>query len=637
MRKRKNGVGPVIAALLIAMLFGGCGQTEVPVPEEELKAHNELLKEWDEDYQNYQDELAAQRELLKEENKGKKRYNANFYYDNTKSMMGFVNTPLAVTSPYVDLIRESGNILKAAAYIDPSGISAYRLKKGDLYLEWMECSLSSEIMAGFTKVNGNMYTASDEEGSLERKADGVPIGPLSMLFSNEEGIDPSAITIIVTDMLEQGFEYDSMLERINQYMDCESDFGVAVLGAYSDYFGDVTFTSYANQGLAEVTVRNFDRRRAFFVIVLGPAEGVLQYYQDMSGECERLFGEWGSFYCDNREVSEAEQEIIPVPIQLRGFELQDSLYDKADVEEQRKLADKGQVLGSLNLNGSQLTKDETEYKNAFLIEKSNLLSFSTDDFILLCSLMDNSFQPEKQAVVYQQYPVSAESEEEEMLTLQDRIRKAEIKNGMTCYDIWKEGIVFKHYNEESGNWEKHDETIKSEKLSAGLYQMDGVQTELGKTMLGAGEHAAYLRVELNDDLETGYYYLSIPVAASVYQDNGDKEISNEPPSEEASEDKEGILCNMGTTAGDMADAVEKLTFLNHESNSHSLYYSWSSTDESVRKEVADTLGKAVDLQYIVKGIKRHYEDSVQDDTYTQEAEQLTDRYLYYVDFIIKMK
>lgn len=637
MRNRKKRIILWMVALAAAALLNGCGQADVPVPEE-IEAHSSILEKWRKDYRDYQDEWKRQEEARQTETENIK-YDADFFYDNTKSMLGFINSEGAASGTYVRLIREAGNILKSADYINPSGISAYRLKQSNTYLEWTKCSLSSEIMAGFTRVDDNMYTASDERGSLCRREDGSPIGPLSMLFSEEGFMDTSAVTIVVTDMLEQGFEYDSMLERMNVCLENVSDFGVAILGAYSDYDGDVTFTSYANQGLAEVTVRDFSGERAFFVIILGPADGVSQYYQDISNELGMLCSDWGGIYCENSSASknvQEQQELKPVPIPLGSFQLQEALYDAADVSKQRELKDIGQLIGSLNLSGKLFSAEDKTYENVFSIEKRNLISLSDDQFTMVCSLMEDSLQADKQAVVYHSYQGTSASESGGVM-LSDRIQKADIRDGMTCYEIKEDEIVFRYYDTGEGIWKEREDMLKGGSLQVWLGQMEGMQKELDKTLLAENECAAYLRVEWkaeSDAAERGWYYLSVPVAAAVYQEAVRTEAGDMAVSDGSIEERADILCEMGTTAGAVADAVEQLSFQEWRPESRSQYYSWASTDEDIKAAVSDTLAKAVDLQYIVKGIQRNCGKA---DADVLQEEEFSDSAVQYVDFLIQMK
>lgn len=672
----RQGLLPVLAGLL---LLTGCGQEAENIPQE-IELHAQELAQWREAYHAYEQEIQSAEQQPVSDTAGTEAvqaaYDAKLYYDNTKSMAGFINSQ-GVESEGYRLIDAMVELLKKANYIrhDTSdAINAFTLgtRQSNNTLQWMQhdlnyiaSNLRNEGLYTAVGVKGNLPRIRDEEGNVRI------VGPLSMLFSNTEELDPSAVTVIVTDMLEQGFQGETMYNWLIECLENEgSEFGAAVLGASIEYQGSFTFPGHVGSMTAvdEITVENFEGVRPLFIIIMGPAKGVKQYYQDMAAGLEEIFGDneeavWGGIYCGNEQNKEAtppksSTAAFPaVPRPLGSFQVMDALYDGASVSVQKKLQDICQILGSLNISGTNLTQiqesaEEEEaartisYENAFQIKGRNLIPIGSNRFTVVSSLLLTDFDPAKQAVSYQEYVGAALEREEDgqqPVAVQDWIEEVQGEAGMTVYSVQAERIVFQSYDEESGTWKNCSEDQYSGILSAGLYQVTGPQEELGKLILGGGKSAAYFRAELDNGgiLGPGHYYLSVPVTASVTPDGGQEETGGTDDSSVSKVQETGggikLLKAMCTTYDRLSAAAEQLTYLPEASTEAVAHYAWS------RENTSPELEKALDMDNIVQWLKNWSDEAISEKnasasrTEVQQPAQTTKEYVQYIDLIITLE
>lgn len=673
---RRMGLLPVLAGLL---LLTGCGQEAGNIPKE-IVLHAQELEQWRETYQICEQEMQAAAEAAAadtvETEAEQAAYNARMYYDNTKSMAGFINNQ-GVESEGYRLIDSAVGLLKKANYIchDTSdAITAFTLgtKQTDNTLQWMQHDLNyiasnlrnSELYTAIG-VKGNLPRIRDEEGNVSI------VGPLSMLFSGEEEMDPSVLTVIVTDMLEQGFKGESMYNWLKECLENgDREFGVAVFGASIAYNGNFTFPGHVSSMTAvdEITVENFDGIRPLFIIITGPAKGVSQYYQDMAGEFEEIFegeGEvvWGGIYCGNEQNRAAVVQtgvtpaIMAVPRPLGSFQMMEALYDGTNVSVQKKLENVCQILGSLNISGTNLTQiqaaDEEEtavqsisYENAFQLKGRNLIPIGSNHFTVVSSLLLTDFDPSKQAVCYQEYAgtsLERQEGEQQPITVQDWVEEVHGEAGMTVYSVKSEKMILQSYEKESGTWNNCGEGEYSGILSAGLYQVAGPQEELGKLILGEGKSAAYLRVELDNggSLGPGQYYLSIPITASVILgEKGEANMETNNYSAAKLQETGGgikLLKAMCTTYDRLSAAAERLVYLPAASTDAVAHYAWSQENTSPELE------KALDMDNIVQWLKNWSDEFISkqsasvSDTVGQQTAQPAKEYVQYIDLIITLE
>ena len=84
---------------------------------------------------------------------------------------------------------------------------------------------------------------------------------------------------MVTDLREQGFDLDDLVNGLLSYREAEPGAEICIVGCISDYTGELSVPAYSNSnaGADIASIDNYDGPAAYYYIMAGPTEQMDQY------------------------------------------------------------------------------------------------------------------------------------------------------------------------------------------------------------------------------------------------------------------------------------------------------------------------------------------------------------------------
>lgn len=282
MRKRLKIVSLLTALALLGGLLGGCGKSSrietdsVAVQETTDPLLAEHQKQLEQLNSSYTKRLTSNSQGVE----------FHLYYDDTQSMLGFVEAANGQNT-FVTMLDKSIDCAKGMLNNGFSALKAYTLvdeipgDKKNQELNWTEVDIVGALQAQFLR--SDFYTGSHtghREGTLTHAGTGTKVGPLARLFL--DGNDPfvkGTFTVVVTDLREQGFDLDDLVNGLLSYREAEPGAEICIVGCISDYTGELSVPVYSNSnaGADIASIDNYDGPAAYYYIMAGPTEQMDQY------------------------------------------------------------------------------------------------------------------------------------------------------------------------------------------------------------------------------------------------------------------------------------------------------------------------------------------------------------------------
>lgn len=282
MRKRLKIVSLLTALALLGGLLGGCGKSSrietdsVAVQETTDPLLAEHQKQLEQLNSSYTKRLTSNSQGVE----------FHLYYDDTQSMLGFVEAANGQNT-FVTMLDKSIDCAKGMLNNGFSALKAYTLvdeipgDKKNQELNWTEVDIVGALQAQFLR--SDFYTGSHtghREGTLTHAGTGTKVGPLARLFL--DGNDPfvkGTFTVVVTDLREQGFDLDDLVNGLLSYREAEPGAEICIVGCISDYTGELSVPAYSNSnaGADIASIDNYDGPAAYYYIMAGPTEQMDQY------------------------------------------------------------------------------------------------------------------------------------------------------------------------------------------------------------------------------------------------------------------------------------------------------------------------------------------------------------------------
>lgn len=281
MRWKKIGFGIWLAAVLA---MAGCGARDAAaeamgeaIPVEPIDGHQKELKE-----------LRA----LSEKTQEKTGTVFRIYYDNTRSMMGYVAVGDG-NNVYVNLLDAA--LDQATEMLDAGKNGLERMEAYVLTDLQPDNGINEELAWTQVDVEGSLhnyfmtesfYTGSHEghrEGTLDHTyGDGTvkKAGPLTRLFlDGNNPFEKDGLTVVVSDLMEQEFDLNTICDGIIEYCRKTEDAAVCIMACKSPFAGQLSVPVFSDTstGSKMVSVENYEGDAAFYYIITGPDDLVEAY------------------------------------------------------------------------------------------------------------------------------------------------------------------------------------------------------------------------------------------------------------------------------------------------------------------------------------------------------------------------
>ena len=270
MKFKKTAALFMAVSMVFTMVLSGCG-TQEQSPSKHL-----------------QDSVISEHQEIFDQQSGTI---FRMYYDNTESMMGFVNPMIQERekTSFVYSIDAAIDVASGMISAPANGIAdavGYALEADSSnILRWNKVEINDELQGQFCAKSFYTGSGGGRLGTLTEN--GKVIGPLGRLFQN--GANPFAadgLTVIVSDLMEQGFNLDTLRDGIQQYFS-ENEYAAAIiLGCTSEYVGNMSVPCFSgSSGTDIVTINNYDGPAAYYFLIVGPRNLAESYAQQLE---ERL-------------------------------------------------------------------------------------------------------------------------------------------------------------------------------------------------------------------------------------------------------------------------------------------------------------------------------------------------------------
>lgn len=282
MRKRLKAVSLLVTASLLCGLLSGCGgSARSTASSAAAEEEDDLLLAWHQEQLDYLNSTYKANHTASSQN-----VEFHLYYDDTQSMLGFVQADNGQNT-FVNMLDEAVDCAKSMLNDGFSELKAFTLVDevpGDgrnQELNWTEIDIIGSLQAQFMR--SDFYTGghtNHRDGTLNRTDTGAQAGPLARLFM--DGNNPfatGAVTVVVTDLREQGFNVDDLVDALLTYQNEEPTAEICIMACTSDYTGTISIPVYSNSntGTDIVSIDNYEGPAAYYYIVAGPAQQVDQY------------------------------------------------------------------------------------------------------------------------------------------------------------------------------------------------------------------------------------------------------------------------------------------------------------------------------------------------------------------------
>lgn len=281
MKFKKTAALFMAVSMAFTMVLSGCG-TQEQSPSEHLQdsvisEHKEIFDQLTKDSQKEEPDQSGTIFRM--------------YYDNTESMMGFVNPMIQdrKKTSFVYSIDAAIDVASGMISAPTNGIAdavGYALEADSSnILRWSKAEINDELQGQFCAKS--FYTGSGGGRLGVLNENGKVIGPLGKLFQNDETpFAADGLTVIVSDLMEQGFNLDTLRDGIQQYFS-ENEYAAAIiLGCTSEYMGNMSVPCFSgSSGTDIVTINNYNGPAAYYFLIVGPRNLAESYVQQLE---ERL-------------------------------------------------------------------------------------------------------------------------------------------------------------------------------------------------------------------------------------------------------------------------------------------------------------------------------------------------------------
>lgn len=506
------------------------------------------------------------------------------YYDNTESMMGFV-TPMIQErekTSFVYSIDAAIDVASGMISAPTNGIAdavGYALEADSSnILRWNEVEINDELQGQFCAKSFYTGSGGGRLGTLTEN--GKVIGPLGRLF--QKGANPFAVdglTVIVSDLMEQGFNLDTLRDGIQQYFS-ENEYAAAIiLGCTSKYVGNMSVPCFSgSSGTDIVTINNYDGPAAYYFLIVGPRNLAESYVQQLE---ERLYDsdiefERASYY----NSADINSTVAPLSFELVEDTMKDvkTLEGDAapkrreegrrgddDIEEEDKTESGERTLedvwGSANTNGV------SAQGNAFAAHVGRNSSSVFGSFIQLAAFAD---QP-------------------------DDVESEIVSSTLYVYD------------EEIGDWKEGSKNEQSE-YTLRMDSLEGPVTEINnssKIIVAEDREGVLLRCTM-DFSEEGALDRSKTYRVEVQLNNHREK--------DGDEDDDDDLLEMSITTSDFDTSLSALAMDKQDE------YNWAKSSKAAREAAASALMRTPKLNNLLNALSNL--------SYQPEKQQSQ-----YVDFI----
>lgn len=281
MKCKKAAALLTAVSMVFTMVLSGCG-TQEQSPSERL--NDSVITE----HQEVFDQLTEESQKKEPDQSGTI---FRMYYDNTESMMGFVNPMIQERekTSFVYSIDAAIDVASSMISAPTNGIAdavGYALEADSSnILRWNKVEINDELQGQFCAKSFYTGSGGGRLGTLTEN--GKVIGPLARLFQNDANpFAADGLTVVVSDLMEQGFNLDTLRDGIQQYFS-ENEYAAAIiLGCTSEYEGNMSVPCFsAASGTDIVTINNYDGPAAYYFLIVGPRNLAESYVQQLE---ERL-------------------------------------------------------------------------------------------------------------------------------------------------------------------------------------------------------------------------------------------------------------------------------------------------------------------------------------------------------------
>lgn len=549
MRKKLQAAALLTALALMCGLLGGCGKTRKPTTEAASAAQVETDSVLSE-HQAQMEQLSSNyQERSKVTSQG---VEFHLYYDDTQSMLGFVEADNGQNT-FVNMLDKSIDCAKGMLNDGFSALKAYTLvdeipnDHKNQELNWTEVDIVGSLQAQFLR--SDFYTGDHtghREGTLDHAETGTKVGPLARLFL--DGSDPftkGALTVVVTDLREQGFDLDDLVNGLLAYKDSEPTAEICIVGCTSNYTGELSIPVYSNSnaGADIASISNYDGPAAYYYIMAGPSEQMDRYIGVLQDSLQDENIAWATF--ETLTASEGE----PLNFSLMKNTMENKLAadllpagadSSANAAELPAASASGTIRGTAapvsTASAQSLTaKQILRTKKRDSRNESLLVSPYIDEVWGSANIKADEGAPTQQgAFDVTMSPNMGEGKsvafgEISLISayadLPDGTSAAaeQDKNLLADRTYWADPNGVQLYQKVNGSWLPAGDAALSS-VDVRFETVDGPLTEYNsqEVLLSANRHTAYLRVKLDNSQgvidTTQTYLLSVPIHTSMKSD-----------------------------------------------------------------------------------------------------------------------
>lgn len=218
--------------------------------------------------------------------------NANLYFDNTKSMYGYLADGSGQQSVFDLVCKDLIDVFKGFKKYSINAL----IPDNSNTLRWTDVGVS-----GFNYKNKSFYTF---KGLFDRPSE---TGPLQSLFIKANSVvDFKDLNIFITDLAEQEVNNKVLAEKINEVVLSENDHSVALYCVRSYFSGEahVPQSGVTTEGSTPMfSEYNYTGSRPFYILVVGPTIEVVSICNDFDSAFETTGLKEGTDYNSFRVLS----------------------------------------------------------------------------------------------------------------------------------------------------------------------------------------------------------------------------------------------------------------------------------------------------------------------------------------------
>lgn len=574
------------------------------------------------------------------------------YYDDTRSMMGFVTVGDG-NSTFVNLLDAS--VDQAIEMVDAKengikAVEAYTLVDEipgdgvDQELNWTKIDAVGSLKNYF--MAESFYTGSHDghrDGTLnhvDENGYSSQIGPLTRLFM--DGNNPFAkdgLTVVVSDLQEQGFDLYTISTAIADYCKEVPAAEACIIACTGPFSGQISVPVFSNNnaGSAMVSVNDYEGEATFYYVITGPANLVDSYcagIQSKMGNSPDLT--WATFRNqDTVYTKPLEFEMAPNTMAgVTSAELEDGKKqqreepeEKSPETEQKKEPEENTEKDKTRNSRKRASAEpeiQIECIGQALVSRKNKTGSVFSDHIWDVWGSANINEPAPYDDLENTFEATIGAGTGSCGLFGDYILLAVYADlpeelSVACEKEAKENNIFRINTDELLLYESSDsqEWVPADKNALGCVDIrfevaEGPLEEYGtgKSILAEGRRTAYLRVMVNAATESEgglfkddtNYYLSVPIHTTMLN-----------TSLTGVEDLEKYNANIV----DYRNAIEGLSVSGNE-------YNWMSSSEEAKLAAREQFCKTPKLALLVSSLTNTF------------AEKPSVDDVQYVDYILKV-